>query len=285
MPHRLFPKGPPPSIKIVLLLVLSLALMVWDHTRDTLQPLRSSIATVLQPLQFAAEIPSDTTDFVSDYLGREELIAENESLSRQVLLLRAQLQKLAALEAENDRIRALLSSARSLDEKVLIAEILSVSPDPYRHYVNLDKGRLDGVFPGQALVDANGIMGQVTSVNAMGSTAIMITDPNHGIPVELNRTGLRTIAQGTGKNKRLLLPFLPSNADVRKGDLLVSSGLGGHYPAGYPVAEVTEISHNPGDEFLTVIAEPTAGLNRGREVLLVWTPQSEASGDGKSAPE
>lgn len=283
---ELFPKGPPPSIKIVLLLILSLALMVWDHGHDTLQPLRSSIATVLQPLQFAAEMPSDAADLISDYFGRDNLIAENEALSRQVLLLRAKLQKLAALEAENDRIRALLSSARSLDEKVLIAEILSVSPDPYRHYVNLDKGRLDGVFPGQALVDANGIMGQVTSVNAMGSTAIMITDPNHGIPVEFNRTGLQTIAQGTGKSKRLLLPFLPANADVRKGDLLVSSGLGGHYPAGYPVAEVTEVSHEPGDEFLTVVAEPTAGLNRGREVLLVWTPRAEAvSDDGESAPQ
>lgn len=274
----LFPKGPPPGIKIVLLLVLSLALMVWDQTRGGLQPLRSGVATALQPLQFAAELPSDTIDFLGRYFDREDLAAENEALSRQVLLLRARLQKLAALEAENDRIRALLSSSRSLGEKTLIAKILSVSPDPYRHYVNLDKGRLDGVFPGQALVDANGIMGQVTSVNAMGSAAIMITDPNHGIPVEINRTGLQTIAQGTGKSNRLLLPFLPSSADIQKGDLLVSSGLGGHYPAGYPVAEVAEINHQTGDEFLTVIAEPTAGLNRGREVLLVWTPRPASDG-------
>lgn len=273
--NDLFPKGPPPGIKIVLILILSLALMAWDQTRAGLQPLRSGIATALQPLQFAAELPSDTIDFVSRYLDRGDLVAENEALSRRVLLLRAKLQKLAALEAENERIRALLSSARSLDEKVLIAEILSVSPDPYRHYVKLDKGRLDGVFPGQALVDANGIMGQVTSVNAMGASAIMITDPNHGIPVEFNRTGLRTIAQGTGKSKRLLLPFLPASADVAEDDLLVSSGLGGHYPAGYPVARVIEIGHQSGDEFLTVIAEPTAGLDRGREVLLVWTQQPE----------
>lgn len=281
----LFPKGPPPGVKIVLLLVLSLALMVWDQTGDSLRPLRNGIATALQPLRFAAEIPSDAADFVSHYLDREDLIDENRALSRQLLLLRAQLQKLAALEAENDRIRALLSSARSLDEKVLIAEILSVSPDPYRHYVNLDKGRIDGVFPGQALVDANGIMGQVTSVNAMGATAIMITDPNHGIPVEFNRSGLQTIAQGAGKSNRLLLPFLPANADVAEGDLLVSSGLGGHYPAGYPVARVAGISHQPGDEFLTVVAEPTAGLNRGREVLLVWTPRPPASTDDATDDE
>jgi rod shape-determining protein MreC len=284
---KLFPKGPSPSIKIVLILILSLGLMVLDHTRDTLQPVRSSLATVLQPLQFIAELPSDATEFVIRYLDRDKLIVENKALSQQLLLLRAQLQKLAALEAENDRIRALLSSARSLDDEVLIAEILSVSPDPYRHYVNLDKGRADGVFPGQALVDANGIMGQVTSVNAMGATAIMITDPNHGIPVEFNRTGLRTIAQGTGKSERLLLPFLPANADVAVGDLLVSSGLGGHYPAGYPVARVTEVTHQRGDEFLTVIAAPTASLNRGREVLLVWTPlpEAEESAGGGSGPQ
>lgn len=288
----LFPKGPSPSIKIVLILVLSLGLMFLDHSRDTLQPVRSSLATVLQPLQFAAELPSDAAGFVTHYLDRDELIAENEALSQQVLLLRAKLQKLAALEAENDRIRALLSSARSLDEEVLIAEILSVSPDPYRHYVNLNKGEADGVFPGQALVDANGIMGQVTQVNAMGSTAIMITDPNHGIPVEFNRTGLRTIAQGTGKSERLLLPFLPANADVVEGDLLVSSGLGGRYPAGYPVARVSGVTHQPGDEFLTVIAEPTASLNRGREVLLVWSsrPEEEPAGappaaDGPAAAD
>ncbi|MES1944871.1 rod shape-determining protein MreC [Salinisphaera sp. PC39] len=281
----LFPRGPSPSIKIVLILVLSLGLMFLDHSRDTLQPVRSSLATVLQPLQIAAELPSDAADFVTHYLDRDELIAENEALSQQVLLLRARLQKLAALEAENDRIRALLSSARSLDEEVLIAEILSVSPDPYRHYVNLNKGEADGVFPGQALVDANGIMGQVTQVNAMGSTAIMITDPNHGIPVEFNRTGLQTIAQGTGKSERLLLPFLPANADVVEGDLLVSSGLGGRYPAGYPVARVSEVTHQPGDEFLTVIAEPTASLNRGREVLLVWTPQPEEPADTPPAAD
>lgn len=279
---RLFPKRLSPGIKIVLILALSLGLMVLDHAGDALRPVRSSLATVLQPLQFAAELPSDAAGFAGHYFDRGDLIARNEALSQRVLLLRAQLQKLAALEAENDRIRALLSSARSLEEEVLIAEILSVSPDPYRHYVNLDKGRADGVFSGQALVDADGIMGQVTSVNAMGATAILITDPNHGIPVELNRTGLRTIAQGTGKSEQLLLPFLPANADVVKGDLLVSSGLGGRYPPGYPVARVSEITHQPGDEFLTVIATPTASLNRGREVLLVWTRQP-AGADERAA--
>lgn len=271
----LLSKGPPPSAKIILALVVSLGLMALDEARTTLDPVRNGLATALQPLQSAAEMPTDAWDFVTNYIDRDELVAENKALERKVLLLQGRLQKLAALQAENERIRNLLASARSLDENLLIAEILAVSPDPYRHYVKLNKGTMNGVAEGQALVDGNGIMGQVTSATSMGATAIMITDPNHGIPVELNRTGLQTIAQGRGKAEQLLLPFLPSNADVREGDLLVSSGLGGRYPAGYPVAKVTRISHQAGDEFLTVVAQPTASLNRGREVLLVWSDKPE----------
>lgn len=270
----LFPKGPSPNIKIVAVLIISLGLMMIDHAQEAIHPLRSGIAAAMQPLQLAAELPADAVEFLSKYIDRDELIAENKELGQKVLLLRARLQKLAALEAENERIRGLLSSASSLEEDVLIAEILAVSPDPYLHYMKLNKGSIDGVFAGQALVDANGIIGQVTAVNMMDASAIMITDANHGIPVEINRTGLQTIAQGTGKTDRLLLPFLANNADVREGDLLVSSGLGGRYPAGYPVATITRVSHQAGDEFLNVVAAPTASLNRGREALLVWTQQA-----------
>jgi len=280
----LFPRGPSPNVKIVLILVASLGLMVLDHTQKTLDPVRSGIAAALQPIQMAAELPGDVGEILYGYINRDEVVAQNKALKREVLLLKSQLQTVAALEAENERIRALLQSARSLEENVLIAEILSVSPDPYRHRIKLNKGRMDGVSEGQALVDANGIMGQVVQVNSMGAAAILITDANHGIPVEFNRTGLQTIAQGTGKTDRLLLPFLPSNADVREGDLLVSSGLGGRYPAGYPVARITEVSHKSGDEFLTVSAAPTASLHRGREVLLVWTEQRPpADADSKEA--
>ena len=191
-------------------------------------------------------------------------------LFRSVLLLRAKLQKLAALKSENQRIRALLDSARDINQDVLIAEILSVSPSPYKHYIKLNKGALDGVFRGQALIDANGIMGQVVSVTPMNSRAILITDPNHAVPVEINRTGLRTIAEGTGQSGLLHLPFLPKNADVKAGDLLLTSGLGGRYPAGYPVATVSTVNRSPGSEFLDVVAQPTASLRHGSEVLLVW---------------
>lgn len=269
------PKGPPPIAKIILVLVISLGLMTLDNAHNTLDPLRDSLATVLQPLQVVAELPADAWEFASKYINRDELIAKNDALARQVLILRGRLQKLAALNAENERLRNLMASGRALDDKVIIAEILSVSPSPYRHYVKLNKGAVDGLHKGQALVDGNGIMGQIVATTPMSATAIMITDPNHTIPVEINRTGLQTIARGRGKAQQLLLPFLPANADVRVGDLLVSSGLGGGYPAGYPVATVTEITHDPGSEFLTVIAEPEASLNRGREVLVIWSPPRE----------
>jgi len=260
-----------PGIKIVIIIIVSIVLMMVDHAHDSLAPVRSTLAVAMQPVQMAAEMPREIAQYLGRYFNRGQLISENDTLSQKVLLLQARLQRLASLEAENERIRALLASASQLNQNVLIARILSVTPDPYRHYVKLNKGSADGVFVGQALVDANGIMGQVTDITPLDARAILITDANHGIPVEINRTGLQTIAQGTGKSDELRLPFLANNSDIKVGDLLVSSGLGGRYPTGYPVAKITRVNHQPGDEFLDVVANPTAHLNRGREVLLVWT--------------
>lgn len=260
-----------PGLAIVLIAAVSIGLMMIDDAGKRLAPVRDALSVALQPFEIVAEWPSQATDYLGRYFNRGELIRDNDRLRRQNLLLQGRLQRLAALEAENERIRALLASASALDQNVLIARILSVSPDPYRQYVKLNKGRTDGVFEGQALIDAHGIMGQVTDVRPLSSRAILISDPNTGVPVEINRTGLQTIVQGTGHSEQLTLPFLPNNADVRVGDLLVSSGLGGRYPPDYPVARVSRIRHRPGGEFLDVVAAPTAELDRGREALLVWT--------------
>jgi rod shape-determining protein MreC len=183
---------------------------------------------------------------------------------------KVQLQKLASLEAENMRLRELLDSSFKVGEKVLIAELLSVNLDPYKHQIVINKGKSNGVYPGQPLLDAKGVMGQMVHVGPYTSTAILITDSSHAIPVQVNRNGLRTIAIGSGTINRLELPYIPNNADIRPGDLLVTSGLGGHFPAGYPVAEVSAIQHDPGHTFSIVAATPMADLNRSREVLLVW---------------
>ncbi|MGN8158077.1 rod shape-determining protein MreC [Salinisphaera sp. SWV1] len=283
---RLLGRRIAPGLKIVALTIISIMLMMVDNAHDSLSSVRGVLAVALEPVQMAAEIPGDASNYLKNYFDRGDLIQKNKQLSQKVLLLQGRLQQLAALQAENERIRALLASASSIDQNVLIARILSVSPDPYRQYVKLNKGSSDGVFVGQALVDAHGIMGQVTNVTPLDSRAILISDPNNGIPVQINRTGLQTIAQGTGSSETLTLPFLPNNADVKVGDLLVSSGLGGRYPANYPVAKVTHVVHRPGEEFLSVTAQPTADLDRGREALLVWNTadptQSTPDNAGKS---
>lgn len=278
---RLLGRRVSPGLRIVLIIVVSIAAMVADNAHHSLASVRSALAVALEPVQMAAELPAETYHYLDQYLDRGALIQKNKELKQKLLLLQGHLQQLAALQAENERIRALLASASAINQNVLIARILKVSPDPYRQRIKLNKGSEDGVFVGQALIDAHGIMGQVTSVTPLTSHAILISDPDNGIPVQDNRTGLQTIAQGTGHTDELSLPFLTSNADVKAGDLLVSSGLGGRYPPNYPVARITRVVRHPGQEFLDVTAKPTARLNRGREVLLVWnTPAAAGSRSG-----
>ena len=169
------------------------------------------------------------------------------------------------------RLRDLVSSSFKIGDRVLIAELESVDLDPYRQQVMINKGSSSGVFVGQPALDANAVMGQVIRVTPGTATVLMITDAEHALPVQVNRNGLRTIAEGTGFIDRLQLRHLPNNADIREGDLLVTSGLGGHFPPGYPVARVSEVRHEPGKPFATVIATPSAHLERTREVLLVWS--------------
>ncbi len=277
----LFARRISPTLKLGLFLALSLALLFADHQTTVLKPVRAAYATMLRPLEWVAEWPSELSSVGSYFASRSTLAEENERLQKEHLLLMARVQRLAALESENMRIRALLQSSKRLSEEVLIAEIQETSNDPYRHYLRLNKGSLDGIYEGQPLIDAHGILGQVTAVSMLGSEAIMITDADHSIPVEINRNGLRTIAQGQGSD-RLRLPYLPINADVKEGDLIVSSGLGGRYPPGYPVGVVSEVRRYPGEEFLEIYATPEAHIQHGREVLLVKQPPKISSSVAQS---
>jgi rod shape-determining protein MreC len=285
----LFPRGPGLGLKFLFFAALSVGLMVAEHQGARLEPLRAWTSKALQPLLWITGIPGDLADVGQHFRGRESLIAENQALHDRQLVLEGQALRTAELAAENERLRALLASATTLQSRVLIAEIMSVSQDPYRHQIVLNRGARDGVYKGQALVDAGGIMGQVVQVNADTSVALLITDPDHGIPVEVNRTGLETIALGRGDGDALSLPYLPGNADVKIGDLLVSSGLGGRFPAGYPVAKVDSLRHPAGENFMEAIAYPTAKLNQGRQALLVWSEQPLAPagepGPGQVAAE
>ena len=168
---------------------------------------------------------------------------------------------------EQARLRELLDSSFEVGEKVLVAELMSVNLDPYKHQIVINKGELHHIYRGQPLLDADGVMGQVVHVGPYTSTAVLITDTSHATPVQVNRNGLRTIALGSGTINRLELPYLPNNSDILVGDLLITSGLGGRFPPGYPVAMVTDIQQDPGQAFARITATPKAKLDRSREVL------------------
>jgi len=257
--------------------LLSIALMTIDHRQHHLDSMRSALSVVVYPLQLLVDLPGNTIDWFRESLStRRQLQEENFSLRKQQLVLNTQLQKLEALEAENRHLRALLDSSFQVGERPMrIAALLSVDMDPYRHQIEINKGSLDNLYEGQPLLDSRGVMGQLIHVGPFTSTAMLITDPAHAIPVQVNRNGLRTIALGTGKFDQLELPNIPNNVDIQVGDLLVSSGLGGRFPPGYPVAEVTEVEQDPGQAFSRVLARPRAQLDRSREVLLVWPEQIE----------
>jgi rod shape-determining protein MreC len=233
---------------------------------------------VVYPIQIVVDAPFRLWEWTRESTaGRNRLELELSRLRTERLLTAARLQRLNALEAENARLRNLLDARTQVRDEVRVAEIMAVDANPYRHSIVIDIGSRDGVYDGQAIVDASGVVGQVIQAGLTTSQALLISDPSHSLPVEVNRNGLRTIANGTGELDRLNLPFLPNNADIREGDLLVTSGLGGAFPAGYPVAEVTSVVRIPQEPFADVTAEPTASLDRVREVMLIWSPADNIS--------
>lgn len=197
-------------------------------------------------------------------------MSENAALKSELLVHQRKLQQMAALVAENVRLKQLLNSAEMVDDQVLIAELIGVSPDPTRHSVLINRGANDGVYVGQAVLDAQGLMGQVTQVASSTARVLLITDSSHALPVQVNRNGVRTVAEGVGDLYRLRLRHVATTVDIHEGDLLVSSGLGGRFPVGYPVATVVAIEERPGQPFTEVMVEPKAELDRSRYLLLVF---------------
>ena len=254
-------------------------MMILDHKEfGHLIRVRQAFSVVVYPLQAAVDLPFTTWRWAKEtFADRARLLDENARLRSEHLQYDARLQRMAALQMENNRLHAMLDSSYRVDDRLLIAEILAVDPDPYRQRFTVNRGLIDGVYAGQALLDADGIVGQIDRVEVLTAQALLITDADHGLPVFVNRTGLRTIATGTGDRSLLNLPYLTNSADIRVGDLLVSSGLGGVFPPGYPVGRVTVVLRRPEQSFATVLAAPTAGLDRGREVLLVWNVEDVES--------
>jgi len=270
-------------MRCVLLAFVSIVFMMLDFRAGHLDSIRHSLSLMLHPVRIVVDLPFVAVHWLGESIAqRRELLAENRHLQNEKLETSARLQRFDALQAENRRLRALMESSARVADRVLVSEIMAVDLDPLRHRIVINKGTVHGAYRGQPLLDANGIVGQITHASPVSSEAVLISDASHAVPVEVNRNGLRTIAVGTGDAGKLSLPFLPNNADIVIGDLLISSGLGGNFPPGYPVGSVTQVSPDPSSSFATVLARPAAALNRNREVLLVWSttevgsPPSEA---------
>lgn len=259
------------GVRLVLLWAVSVAMMILDQGESVyLDRARQTASVFVYPLQLAVDKPFSAWRWARESLAsRDALLDENARLKGEIRNYDVRLQRMATLEEENNRLRGMLDSSQRVADRLLVAEILAVDPDPYRQRYTINRGLRDGVYVGQALLDADGVVGQVDVVDAFTSQAVLINDSDHGLPVAVNRTGLRTIALGTGDTGLLNLPYLTNSSDIQQGDLLVSSGLGGVFPPGYPVGIITIVQRRPGQSFARVIAEPSAGLDRSREVLLV----------------
>lgn len=282
--HLSFRRGPSTLIKLALLLIITLTLLVVDHRFRAADPVRAGLATVVAPLQYIVTLPAELLGLSGEtFRSHTELLEENRQLKKERMLLEARLQKLWALKTENDRLRSLLNASRQVEEQVLIAEIIGVDLDPFRQQVVINKGTPDGVFDGQAVLDAEGVIGQVVEASPLSANVMLVSDPSHAVPVRVARNGLRSVAFGTGKVDDLNLRYIPNSADIREGDTIVTSGLGGRFPSDYPVGRVTEVTIQPGRPFARVRARPLAELNRVQEVLLVQ--KGEKSGAEKPATE
>ena len=264
------PRIPALNTKLIIFVVLSFILLINDQRNNYLSILRNSIAIAIYPLQSTVEIPSRLINWFDLRIkSKEILIQENQNLLSQQKINSSIPQRYESLEQENERLKEILNAANNLDNKVEITRIISINVNPYRHTIVIDKGERDGVYKGQVLLDADGVIGQILHTNFLTSEAILISDSDHALPVEINRNGLRTIVLGNGSYTKLDVPYIPNNADIEIGDLLVTSGLGGKFPSGYPVAKVDFIESDLSEQFYKVSAKPIAYLNQVREVMLL----------------
>ena len=262
-------------IRAVAAIVVSIVLMSFDHRSGHLESMRGLLSTVLYPLQLAIHLPIQTGEWLSEQVStRRTILAENARMREEQLRTRSRIERLDELAAENRRLRMLLGSSERIGEHVLIVELISVDMAPFSRRVVLDKGARDGVSPGQPLIDSNGIMGQTIHTGPFTSNALLITDPNHALPVQVHRSGLRAVALGTGSFNLLKLTHVPHSADVRIDDRIVTSGLGNRFPSGYPVGKVVEIRRDQGQPFAEIYVAPSAMLEHTREALLVRSDQA-----------
>lgn len=256
---------------MIFLALLAIALMIMDKQVAAISHVRAALSMPLAPLQYAVSWPIQLVDKILDTISSHDaLVKENLDLKAEQLRLKAQVQRLLAIELENNQLKSLTSASVNVQGKMLVAQLLAVATDPFVNQVLLDKGSKDNVFVGQPVLDAYGVMGQVIQVGPLTSRVLLINDAHSGVPVQVVRNGIRAIAVGDAYTRKLRLTNVTQTSDIRVGDLLITSGLGENYPEGYPIGQVTRLVKDPGLQFSTVIVEPAAHLDKSRGVLLVW---------------
>ena len=261
-------------MRLLVAAVISVLLLILGQKTNYLQPVKDTLSLIVQPVLIAVDIPNKSLRWLAENTtDRAELLELNKKLASEALLLKARLQKFAAIEKENTRLHNLLESSYKIGEQFISASLIDVNLSANTQHITIDKGHRFNLFVGQSVINEDGVIGQIIEVNPLSSRILLITDPNHAIPVEINRTGLRTIATGNGVLNTINLPYLPHNTDVKPGDLLITSGLGGVFPMGYPVARVSKLAPSPGEAFMHAEAATVAKIDKTREVLLVWSNQ------------
>lgn len=275
----LFAEGGGGTLKLLLYLTIALVLMVADHRGGYLDAVRAAAGMLAGPIYAVAASPARLARAVGDqFTSQQDLLRENRELREQLLRGSARMNRLQAVQIENQRLRDLLGGTRGLQLSVQLSSLVDVDLDPFRHRILLDAGQRRGVRVGLAVIDGAGVVGQVIEATPMNSTAMLITDPSHAIPVQVVRSGQRSIAFGTGRIDALELPNIPLSADVQVGDELITSGLGGTFPAGFPVGTITNLRPDDTRLFVVADARPAATLERNGEVLLVWNTGENADG-------
>ncbi|GLX83347.1 rod shape-determining protein MreC [Thalassotalea eurytherma] len=275
--NPIFKHGPSAQHRLILVLCCSMLLIFFDHKMHSFDTARGYMQSMVSPLQYIANAPKQILNWtVENLASRKKLVAENQHYKSQQLIFNEQAMQLDILRSENARLRSLLASPVRPEVKKMVAEILAVDTDPYSHQILINKGLNDDVYEGQPVIDELGVVGQVLHAGATNSRILLISDVSHAIPLRIQRNGVRLIASGSGNIRRLIVNHVPHSTDIKEGDVLVTSGLGGKFPEGYPVAKVNFVQKNETRAFAQVYAEPIAQIDRLRYMLLLWPEPVEA---------
>ncbi len=273
--NPIFGRGPSLQLRLFIAILLSASLMLADSRLDAFSSVRYLLNSSVAPIQYLANTPRTMFDGVYErFSTKQSLLNTNKALRNKMLLLESEVTLLEQYREENERLRKLLGSPFVRDERKVVTEVMAVDSSTYQEQVVIDKGRVDGVYVGQPVINEKGVVGQVVEVAAHNSRVLLITDPNAAIPVQVIRNDIRVIASGSGNANGIQLQHIPSNNDIIEGDLLVSSGLGGRYPEGYPVAYISTVVKDSHQEFATIEADPTVDFDRLRYLLLIWPTEA-----------